>query len=128
MTTLKKIEKKKCIGILGGGRISLKHSGCVAVRQNHEYFVAAILRTETLPNHAFSMKHRDSILRHANHGCFESANSKLLACGINIDVWSKETIQEGSQVNVHFFYVPTILVCSCRPLLITPLLSKLTTQ
>ena len=30
--------------------------------------------------------------------------------------------------NVHFFYVPVIIVCSCKPLLITPLLSEIKTQ
>ena len=126
--TVKEIQQGECIGILGGERISLKHSGCVALRQNNEHFIAAIPWTDKLPNHAFSMKNRGSILRYANHGCFDKANSKFLASGISVEVWSKETIPEGSEVNVHFLYVPAIIVCSCRSLLITPLLSKLTTQ
>ena len=124
--TLKEIEHGECIGILGGERISLKHTGCVAVQQNNEHFIAAIPRTATFPNHAFSMKNRGSILRYANHGCFEKANSTFLASGRSVEIWSKKTIPKGSEVNVHFFYVPVIIVCSCRFLLITPLLSELT--
>ena len=126
--TLKKIGPGECIGILGGERISLKHTGCVANEQNNNNFVAGIPWTDKLPNHAFSMKNRGSILRYANHGCFEKANSRFLASGISVEVWSKKTIPEGSEVNVHFFYGPAIIVCSCRSLLITPLLPKLTTQ
>ena len=126
--TLKKIGPGECIGILGGERISLKHTGCVANEQNNNNFIAGIPWTEKLPNHAFSMKNRGSILRYANHGCFEKANSRFLASGISVEVWSKKTIPEGSEVNVHFFYGPAIIVCSCRSLLITPLLPKLTTQ
>jgi uncharacterized membrane protein YGL010W len=98
----------------------------VAVQQNNEHFIAAIPRTATFPNHAFSMKNRGSILRYANHGCFEKANSTFLASGRSVEIWSKKTIPKGSEVNVHFFYVPVIIVCSCRFLLITPLLSELT--
>ena len=126
--TVKEIRRRECIGILGGTRISLKHSECAALQQNNEHFIAAIPRTATLPNHAFSMKNRGSILRYANHGCFEKANSKFLASGISVEVWSKEAIPEGSEVNVRFLYVLAIIVCFFRSLLITPLLSTLRTQ
>ena len=80
--------------------MSLKHSVCVALQQNNEHFIAAIPWTATLPNHASIMKNRGGILRYANHGRFDKANSKFVASGISVEVWSKETIPEGSEVNV----------------------------
>jgi hypothetical protein len=126
--TQKDIERGACIGILGGERVSTKHKGCVGIQQNNSHYLATIPKTERFPNHAFSMKHQGSILRYANHGCYEAANSRLTANGISVQVWSTKTIKAGSEASVHFSYVPPIRVCCCRSLSTTPLPSKTTKQ
>ena len=102
IVTQKDIERGACIGILGGERVSTKHKGCVGIQQNNSHYLATIPKTERFPNHAFSMKHQGSILRYANHGCYEAANSRLTANGISVQVWSTKTIKAGSEASVHF--------------------------